>query len=210
MNILRAKTDCELFDYTFLMDCLSRYKSPRSKITQLLRSGEVIRVKKGIYVFAPELRRSMVNVEMLANQIYGPSYVSREYALAYYGLIPEHVFEVTCMTTKRKKLFQTPMGRFSYTPLPKHLFSIGFTLTQMSDKSSALIATPEKALADLFYVRKFQIDTLEELVDLLFMDLRLDPQGIKKFRIGVLSDILEAGGSPILVLLINWLRNERK
>lgn len=209
MNPLREKAPGESFDYTFLMDCLSAYKSPRSKVTHLLRSGEIIRVKKGLYIFGPQQRRSLVSLEVLANQIYGPSYVSLEYALAFYGLIPEFVVEVTSVTTKRQKKYETPIGRFSYIPIPVALFSTGFTLLQITDYSSALIATPEKAVADLLYLRKLKIKSNSDLEALLFEDLRLDQTGIKRLHIGVLSDILKAGGSPVLSLLINWLRSNK-
>ena len=209
MNILREKAAGESFDYNFLMNCLSDYKSPRSKVTHLLRSGDLVRVKKGLYVFGPRWRRSMIYPEALANQIYGPSYVSREYALAFYGLIPEHVIEVTSMTSKRRKNYVTSVGRFSYLPLPIPLFSVGYTLMEMTNSTSALMATPEKALADLFYVRKIQIQTATDLEELLFDDLRLDESGIKKLHIGVFSEILKKGGSPILPLLIDWLRRNK-
>ncbi|MEI8365351.1 MAG: hypothetical protein WCF65_02940 [Parachlamydiaceae bacterium] len=209
MNFLRDQTQEESFDYSFLMSCLSQYKSPRSKVTHLLRSGEVIRVKKGLYVFGEKQRRSMLSLEILANQIYGPSYVSCEYALAFYGLIPEHVVEVTSVTTKKKKNYETPICRFSYAPIPARLFSTGFTLLQVDDNKSALIATPEKALADLLYIRRIKIKTPSDLEALLFEDLRLDPTGVKKMHIGVLSDILKAGGNPVLSLIINWLRGRK-
>jgi predicted transcriptional regulator of viral defense system len=207
MSFLRDKVQNESFDYTFLMDRLSDYKSPRSKITNLLKSGQIIRVTKGLYVFGPKERRSLLNLESLANQIYGPSYVSLEYALAFYGLIPEYVAEVTCVTTKRQKKYETPIGRFSYTPIPVSLFSTGFTLCQITDYESALIATKEKALADLLYVRKLKIKTIADLQSLLFDNLRLDEAEVKKFHIGILLDILKAGGSPALSVLITWLRS---
>lgn len=209
MNVLREHIQGEVFDYTYLMDCLSVYKSPRSKVTTLLRSGDIIRVKKGLYVFGQRHRRSVISLESIANQVFGPSYVSLEYALAYYGLIPEFVAEVTSVTTKRYKKFETPIGRFSFKPIPVALFSTGFTLVQVSTYESALIATKEKALADLFYVRKMKIKTVKELEELLFEDLRLDETGIRKFRVGVLEEILKAGGTHTLSLLINWLRNRR-
>lgn len=209
MNTIREAVGGESFDYNVLMDCLADYRSPRSKVTHLLRSKDLIRVKKGLYIFGPRFRRSLICLEALANQIYGPSYVSREYALAYYGLIPEHVVEVTSMTTKRKKLYTTPVGRFSYLPLPLPLFSVGYTLMSIANTTSFLIATPEKALADLFYVRKIDVSTAKELEALLFDDLRLDESGIKKMRIGVLTDILKVGGSPVLSHLIDWIRRTK-
>lgn len=207
MNILRNNIQVEVFDYNYLMDCLVDYKSPRSKVTHLLRNEDILRVKKGLYVFGQAHRRSVINPESIANQIYGPSYVSLEYALQFYGLIPEFVAEVTSVTTKRHKMFQTVIGRFSYVPIPITLYSTGFTLLQMSDYEAALIAKKEKALADLFYVRRLKIKTRNELEALLFDDLRLDEQQMKKFHIGVLQDIVKAGGHPAVSLLIDLLRN---
>ena len=83
MSNLREEVEGESFDYNTLIDCLSDYRSARSKITQMLKSEEIIRVKKGIYIFGPTHRNSLVSLEILANQIYGPSYVSLEYALSY-------------------------------------------------------------------------------------------------------------------------------
>src|SRR6202008_2894394 len=117
-----SKSQSEEIDYTFVMDCLKDYKSPRAKLTGLLQKGDLIRVKKGIYLFGPEYRKGPYSPEVLANKIYGPSYVSREYALAYYGLIPEYVVEVTSISTKRARNFDTPMGRFSYARLPSKLY----------------------------------------------------------------------------------------
>ena len=209
MNNLRGKVEGESFDYNTLTDCLSAYSSARSKITQMLKSEEIIRVKKGIYVFGPTHRNSLVSLEILANQIYGPSYVSLEYALSYYGLIPEYVAEITSVTTKRKKEFKTPVGQFTYSPLPTSLYSAGFTLEQVAPYGLALIATPEKALADLLYVRKFQATSMAELTDLLFDNLRLAEGMVERLRIGILEDILKMGGSPILSLLINWIRSRK-
>jgi hypothetical protein len=209
MSHLREKIQGETFDYPFLMDCLAEYKSPRSKVTHLLRSGAIIRIKKGLYIFGSQQRRSLIPLETLANQIYGPSYVSLEYALSFYGLIPEFVAEVTSVTTKRQKRYETPVGRFSYVPIPTKLFSVGFTLLQVTNYESALIATPEKALADLIYTRKLKITSPSDLVAFLFDDLRLDQTSSKKLHIGILLDILKAGGSPVLSLLIDWLRSRK-
>lgn len=78
----------EEFDYQILLNSLRGYAHPRKKITALLRKGEIIRVKKGLYIFGAQHRRSPYCRELLANLIYGPSCISLEYALHYYGLIP--------------------------------------------------------------------------------------------------------------------------
>jgi hypothetical protein len=206
---LRSKSQGEEIDYTFVMDCLKDYKSPRSKLTTLLKKGDLIRVKKGLYLFGSEYRKGPYSLEIMANKIYGPSYVSREYALAYYGLIPEYVAEVTSISTKRTRNFDTPIGRFSYAYLPLKLYQVNFSLVSVRNNETALLATPEKALADLLYFRDDHPDTLNELVDLLFDDLRLDNALVSRMRIGMFNEILKAGGSPMIKLIIEWLKGKK-
>ena len=89
----------DVFDYTTLVSALSDFRKPRDKITKLLERGTLIRVKKGLYCFNEVLRKRLLSREYLANLIYGPSYVSLEYALAFHGLIPERVETVTWTAT---------------------------------------------------------------------------------------------------------------
>lgn len=206
---IRNKSFFEEIDYTFLMDCLKEYKSPRSKLTSLLKKGEVIRIKKGLYLFGKDYRKAPYSPEIIANKIYGPSYVSREYALSYYGLIPEHVHEVTSVSIKRSRHFDTPIGRFSYEHLPDQLYKIGFNLVVVRDRSTALIATPEKALVDLLYLRSVHPETIDELSELLFDDLRLDESLVRRMHIGFFNEILKIKKMPALELLIEWLRKTK-
>ncbi len=209
MMQIRKKSQSEEIDYTFIMDCLKDYKSPRAKLTSLLKNGDLIRVKKGLYLFGYDYRKAPYSQEIMANKIYGPSYVSLEYALAYYGIIPEYVAEVTSVSTKRSRNFNTPIGRFSYHHLPVALYMVDFNLVLVRDNATALIATPEKAIADLLYLRKVQPETLDELSELLFEDLRFDDALIRKMRIGIFRDILKAGGTYALKLLIEWLGGQK-
>lgn len=210
MMQIRKKAPIEEIDYLFLMDCLKDYKSPRAKLTTLLKKKDLIRVKKGIYLFSPDYRKELYSPEILANKIYGPSYVSLEYALSYYGLIPEYVSEVTSVSIKRNRNFDTPIGRFSYKHLPIALYKIGFNLIFIREWSTALIATPEKALADLFYLNKYDPQNQEEFSALLFDFLRLDEEKVAKMKSNIFRDILKAGGSPALKLMIEWLRRHRQ
>lgn len=209
IQLIRQKTDLEEIDYSYVIDCLKEHSTPRAKVTRMLKARELIRVKKGLYVFGESYRRRMYSLEILANKVYGPSYISLEYALSFYGMIPEYVSEVTSVTSKRKRAYVTPVGRFSYTPLPLALYAIGYTLALISDDREALIASPEKALADLLYVRKIKISTEAELEQLLFEDLRLDSSQILDLDIKMLTEILDVGGNPILFLLITYIRSRK-
>jgi len=90
-------------DYSYLMDLLKSYQSPRDKISRMIMKKEIIPVKKGLYVLSPEFGKP-IDLKVVANLIYGPSYISLEYALSYWGLIPEKVEEVTSITNKSSSL----------------------------------------------------------------------------------------------------------
>lgn len=209
MSQIRNKSQGEEIDYIFVMDCLREYSSPRAKLTMLLKKGDLIRVKKGLYLFGLNYRKGPYSPEIMANKIYGPSYVSCEYALAYYGLIPEYVEEVTSVSTKRSRSFETPIGRFSYKHLPSKLYKIGFNLISIRNNETALIATPEKALADLLYLRDVHPESLSEFIDLIFNDLRLDENLTSRLRIGIFAEILKIYKSPAIRFLIQWLRGQK-
>ena len=85
------------------MSYLQHLKAPHRKIHSLLKSGALIRVKKGLYILGDAYREEPISLLLLGNLIYGPSYISQEYALQYHGLIPERVDLVTSMTCNRKK-----------------------------------------------------------------------------------------------------------
>ena len=83
-----------------VMASLTGYASPKSKLTTLIKSGELIRVKRNLYLPGNE---SDYSVMTLANIIYGHSYISFETALSYYNLIPETVYSIMSATYKKNK-----------------------------------------------------------------------------------------------------------
>jgi len=123
---IRNQIQAEIFDYQTLMSVLSGLASPRDKITDLLKGDAIIRVKKGLYVFGEKYRRYPYSRELLANLIYGPSYISLDCALAFYGLIPEKVEALTSVTPGRSRRFFTPAGLFTYRQIPLKAFQSGF------------------------------------------------------------------------------------
>ena len=82
-------------DYAVLRSLYSDYSFPRNKIASLEQEGKIIRLKRGMYVVSPDANKQLLSIELIANHIYGPSYVSMESALRYHGLIPEQVY--TCL-----------------------------------------------------------------------------------------------------------------
>ncbi len=115
-----------------------------------LRKGHLIMFRRGLY--ATSELSNKVEVMAFATKIYAPSYVSMEMALNYYGIIPEAVFTVTSVSTRKTKLFSTPMGNFSYQKIKKEAFG-GFE-TRKQEGVSFNLALPEKALIDFFYLNR--------------------------------------------------------
>jgi predicted transcriptional regulator of viral defense system len=90
------------------------------------KRGEIIRLKKSLYVVSDKISRKSVSRELVANHLYGASYISFETALAYYGMIPERVYTVRSMTTKRAKNFTTLLGNFEYKPFQQIISALDF------------------------------------------------------------------------------------
>ena len=208
---LRKKVACEEFDYQVLMDVLRGYEHPRDKVTALLRQGVIIRVKKGIYVFGEKYSRGPFSREVLANMIYGPSYVSLDYALHYYGLIPERVEAVTSVTSGRGRRFSTPVGLFIYRMIPLRAYQIGIDQVQIEGGRRFLIATPEKTLADKIHDdRGTGVRTQEGIKDYLLKNLRVDPGSLAKLDADGLAFIANRYRSKKIRLLSDVARRFRR
>lgn len=192
LAVLLKKTPNEELDYGFVTDCLKTYKNPRVKINHLLKIGALVRVKKGIYVFGKNFARRPYSSEVLANLIYGPSYISLEWACQYYRLIPEKVTTVTSITTQRSKKFQTPLGLFTYDHLPTQVFPVGVSLIKVSNTQQALIATKEKALVDLLVLRRGKFSSLKHFKETIYEDLRIEKEDIEDLDIELLKAIYQA------------------
>jgi predicted transcriptional regulator of viral defense system len=208
---LRKKVAGEEFDYQVLMDVLRDYEHPRDKITAMLRQGVIIRVKKGIYVFGEKYSRGPFSREVLANMIYGPSYVSLDYALHYHGLIPERVEAVTSVTSGRGRRFSTPVGLFIYRMIPLRAYQIGIDQVQIEGGRPFLIATPEKALADKIHDdRGTGVRTQEEMKGYLLKNLRVDPESLAKLDADVFALIADRYRSKKIRLLGDVARRFRR
>ncbi len=205
--ILLEKSSREELDYGIVMDCLAGYKNPRRKLTHLLKIKALIRVKKGIYIFGKSFARHPYSSEVLANMIYGPSYVSLEWACQFYRLIPEKVTTVTSITLQRSRQFQTPLGLFTYDHLPLPIFSVGVTLMQFSDNQQALIAVREKALSDLLVVRRGAFSSKKHFRETLFEDLRIEEEDLRQLDLKVLNAIYQARPHSAIKHLIQLLES---
>jgi hypothetical protein len=188
---LRKAVEGEIFDYQMLMHHLREYKKPRDKITVLLKNEEIIRIKKGLYIFGSNYRRKPVPLEILANVVYSPSYLSLEYALSKYGLIPERSYAVTSICLNRSRKFSTPIANFVYKTRPLSVYPIGIQSIALPGEGSYLIALPEKALVDFLSQQK-EIKDVQEMKEHLYENLRMEQADLKKFNKKLLTQILDA------------------
>lgn len=206
---LRKRIGREEFDYPALMAALARYANPRDKVRSLLRQGVIIRVKKGLYVFGEALRRRPISRELLANLIYGPSMVSLESALSYHGLIPERVAQLTSVTPKRPKSFETPLGSFVYRRVPPACFPLGMERVESGDVAY-LIASPERALADkLREDRGTPLRTQADMAAYLTENLRIERDDLLRLDPAQLEEMAAAAPSAKIALCARLLRRWR-
>lgn len=182
-----------------LLPLLKDYTNPRDLISRLVKSGQLIRLKNGFFVIAEKISKNPVPFAQIANLLYGPSYLSYEWALAYYGFIPEGVPVATSASALKSKSFTTPLGSFDYQALSHLRYSIGFD-QQENEAGKFLIATPEKALADLVHLKSAGL-TEEDL----WMDLtearRIEPEAIKSLNRSRLKEIAEVYKSKSVTTL---------
>lgn len=150
----------------------------RRQVSDWIKKGYLIQIKKGFYIFSDEYRKIYPSVLFLANFLEFPSYISLEYALNFYGLIPEKVTVITSVTTKKTNDFNNCLGRFEYRTIKEDLF-FGFR-EELDREQKFLIALPEKAILDFFYLNTRFLGKYSE-----FESLRL--QNLEKLDIDLLS-----------------------
>jgi predicted transcriptional regulator of viral defense system len=153
-------------------------------VKRALASGEIIRIRRGLYCLAPKYQKKGVNLYTLAQLVYGPSYVSLESALSWHGWIPEAVQAITSVSFKKAKEFTTPLGVFSYDRVPQQVFYTQVERLTDASGNVFLMATPLKALADYVYVHERDWTGIEPAVS----SLRIEPEELGQ----VPGDTLEA------------------
>ena len=164
-------------------------------------------MKRGLYIVAPAVSNSAPSIELIANHLYGPSYVSMESALRFYGLIPERVFNTASMTLKRSRTFKNQFGEFYYISCPENYYSIGVSHIIQRDYAF-LIASPEKALCDkIIYTPKLQLRSIKSLRTYLEDDIRLDMDEFNQMDIAIFEKCVEVSKKKTAINNIITLLN---
>lgn len=140
-----------VFSSSQLSTLTSNIQVLKNQLTFWHKQGLVLRLKRGLYILNEEDRKINPPRTFIANQLVSPSYVSTEYALYFYGLIPEKVEDITSVTTKKTTVIKNSLGVFRYQHLNADCFK-GFEQVGEKGGFSFFIATPEKAIADFLYL----------------------------------------------------------
>ncbi|MDO8316331.1 MAG: hypothetical protein Q7T12_02295 [Flavobacterium sp.] len=168
--------------HQILTSLLYQYKRPDDKIKTLKDKGIIKSVKRGIYVPGENANMQMPESSLIANHIYGPSYLSMETALSHYGLIPERVYAVTSMTTKPSKDFRTSIGLYSYSYLPLPYYAFGINNVKLQENQKVMMASPEKALTDKIVTTPGVIlRSINNAQNYVFENLRMEQSDLKDF-----------------------------
>ena len=191
-----------------MVGLLKDYVNPNNKIHQLVKTGILERVIKGLYIAGPALKAERPEPFLLANQILGPSYVSVESALSYYGLIPERVYTITSMTTKTARQYTTPLGAFTYTRLSLPYYSFGIRSVKLTKQQTVMMASPEKALLDkIITTAGVEFRSRTAVLSYLESDLRVDIDNLKQLdREAMQSWLSHAPKKRTLMILIETLQ----
>lgn len=190
-----------------ILDILKDYKRPNDKISELIKNGELIPLKKGLYIPGEKTNLTAPEPFLIANYLWGPSYVSLDTALAYWGIIPERVYEISSITLKISKKIKNSVGRFSYRFMPSPYYSFGIESVELITGQVALVASPEKALCDkIVSTARLTLRSVSQTQDFLIDDLRMDQLKLKKFNIKQISSwIADAPKGDSLRMLIKTL-----
>lgn len=188
---------------SMLRNKYSDYSNPLDKIKRDTDSGILFRLTRGIYE-----TDGRVEPCFLASSILSPSYLSFDWALSYYGLIPEKVFSITSasLNIRKNKTFINKFGRYEYSDIPSSAFSEGLTYLENGDYI-AKIATKEKAICDS--LSKWRVvNSVKCLKELLFVDKRIDEKEFSTCDFVLMMRLAALYKKTNLDMLIKLIRKE--
>lgn len=182
---------------------LKEYSNKNTKICREIKKGNLIKIINGLYE-----TDSSVKGYLLAGSIYGPSYLSFDFALSYYGLIPEKVTAFTSATCdkKKKKIYNNEFGTYLYRDVPTDVYPLGIKIIEEGEYVYQ-IAIPEKAICDKLYTLS-PIKNMTELENVLFNDLRIDMDEFNKLNLKDIEQISNSYHSTNVDLLYRYMRRK--
>lgn len=177
------------------------YSNPRMKLSRDVKAGKFIKLKRNLYLTDPSVPK-----DCLAQAIYGPSYISFDYALSYYDMIPEYAVNITSATygKHKNKSFKTNICSFYYSDVPTKVFHEEVVRVEFRGYSY-YIATREKALCDKLY-KKPPVTRMDEFEEMLLDDMRLDEIILFELNVNTIEHLSELYACRNIRMLSKYLR----
>ena len=187
-----------------LLQELKGFADPHHRIERMVRNGQLVRIRRGLYA-----DRQSIFGPLVAGVLYAPSYISFEYALSYYDLIPEAVRSWTSATfgKRRQKVYKTPVGFFFYRDIPEAAFPWEVTLCTEFEEPF-LLASAEKALCDQLYTLK-PIKNQKDLEYMLFEDMRIEEEDFLALNSTTLCELAPLYQKKNLDLLYKYTKRRK-
>ena len=137
------------------------------QLSRWVKEGKVVPLRRGIYTLPDDTRRVALDPALLAQHLCKPSYLSGLWALGFHDMIPERVVVHTSVTTRLPARYENPYGVFEYRHIKPVCF-FGYEQTPYAG-SSLLVACPEKALLDHWYLTSGEW-TRERIVEMRYQN----------------------------------------
>ena len=213
MNIAIEKNlqqyNTHIIDHASLATILlnNGYNGINDKINKLKKDGFLQTLKRGLYLHKSPFTDTVISKEIIANTLLSPSYISFDYALYFYGLIPEIVYDVTSATTKRSKNFNTLIGTYSFKQIKKELYPIGLKI-ESEKNGNFIIASKEKALCDkIYYTKNINITSKKKMIEFLEDDLRVDFEELEDCDVEIFKKYYEISKSKKIKFLLQVIED---
>jgi len=166
-----------------LLGLLRGYSRPYDKIMEMVNHGILVQLRRGLYMTSPLVSTITPEPFLIANHLYGPSYISLDSALFHWGLIPERVFEISSVTPKISKKIMVQNVVYSYTHLPIAYYPFGIQSLSLTQTQTALIAGPEKALCDkVITTAGINLRSRQQAMAFLVEDLRIEEDQLRELN----------------------------
>lgn len=163
-----------------LLGLLKGYSRPYDKIMEMVNQGILVQLRRGLYMVSPSVSIRTPEPFLIANHLYGPSYISLDSALFHWGLIPERVFEISSVTPRMSKKIMVQNVLYSYTHLPIAYSPLGIQSISLTKTQTVLIAGPEKALCDkVITTAGINLRSRQQTLAFLVEDLRIEEDQLR-------------------------------
>ena len=208
-KIFRLAPPGGLFDESVIRTAFPE-KSPGARqllVHRAVRHGEVVRLKPGLFILAGDICGAQAHPFVVAAALHSPSHISLESALAYHGLIPEAVFGVVSVTSRRAREFKTPIGQFTFVRVPADNPMAGVRSVRIDNDAWAFVAGPIRTIADLIYIRK-DVSWEDDGLAFLTESLRIEEEDLCEISMDEIDEVVESIRSKRVGRYLIGMRNE--